>query len=122
MHVALCCRFASPFWVARGDMPAILSICLSVRSCYKTSVGDGAYECGHVAHIDNAVAVDVAHGVAVACRAQQFVDECGHVAHVDRAVAVDVAFTLRAKDVDIYRFGGACNSSGQLEVGPAHAY
>lgn len=40
MHVAVCRRFASPFWVARGDMPAILSICLSVRSRYKTSVGD----------------------------------------------------------------------------------
>ena len=58
---------------------------------------------GYIAHVDFAVAVDVAHGVGVGAAAEDFVDEGGYIAHVDFAVAVDVAHGVglgaAAKDV-----------------------
>ena len=45
----------------------------------------------HIAHVDHAVAVDVAHGVGVDVAAEDFVDQGGNIAHVHFAIAIDVA-------------------------------
>ena len=50
---------------------------------------------GNVAHVDFAVAVDVAHSVGVGAAAEDFVDQGGNVAHVHFAIAIDVACDLR---------------------------
>ena len=52
---------------------------------------------GYIAHVDFAVAVDVAHGVGVGAAAEDFVDEGGYIAHVHFAVAIDVACDLRVE-------------------------
>ena len=52
---------------------------------------------GNVAHVDFAVAVDVAHGVGVGAAAEDFVDEGGYIAHVHFAIAIDVACDLRVE-------------------------
>ena len=46
---------------------------------------------GDIAHVDFAVAVDVAHSVGIGAGAEDFVDEGGNIAHVHFAVAIDVA-------------------------------
>ena len=46
---------------------------------------------GNIAHVDFAVAVDVAHGIGVGAAAEDFVNEGGNVAHVHFAIAIDVA-------------------------------
>ena len=55
---------------------------------------------GDVAHVDFAVAVDVAHGVGVGAAAEDFVNQGGNIAHVHFAIAIDVACDLR-EDVDL---------------------
>ena len=50
---------------------------------------------GNIAHVDFAVAVDVAHGVGIGAAAEDFVDEGGNIAHIHFAVAIDVACDLR---------------------------
>ena len=46
---------------------------------------------GYVAHVDFAIAVDVARSVGIGAAAEDFVDEGSNVAHVNFAVAIDVA-------------------------------
>ena len=52
---------------------------------------------GNVAHVDFAVAVDVAHGVGVGAAAKDFVNQGSNVAHVHFAIAIDVACDLRVE-------------------------
>ena len=59
--------------------------------CFSIVAQDDVDEGSHIAHIDHAVAVEVAHGVAIAGSAQHAVDEGGDVGHVHLAVGVDVA-------------------------------
>ena len=51
----------------------------------------------HVAHVDFAVAVDVAHGVGIGAAAEDFVNQGGNIAHIHFAVAIDVACDLRVE-------------------------
>ena len=46
---------------------------------------------GYVAHVDFAIAVDIAHGIGVGAAAEDFVNEGSNVAHVHFAIAIDVA-------------------------------
>ena len=46
---------------------------------------------GDIAHVDFAIAVDVAHGIGIGAAAEDFVDQGGNIAHVHFTIAIDVA-------------------------------